>query len=1135
MRKFIAVFIAILLVFTNTISVFAKAMVLSDDIVILYTNDIHSYIDGPLSYDVISAIKKNLQKKYKYVFLVDAGDHIQGTVYGSMDKGESIIRMMNEAGYDIATLGNHEFDYGMEGCLNAISLAKFPYVSSNFHHMENGVNGENVLDSYKIFDCGDEKLAIIGITTPESISKSTPKYFQDENGSFIYEISGGDNGEELQADLQKAIDEAKAEGATKLIALGHLGIDPSSKPWTSEEAIEGISGLDVFIDGHSHSIVEEKIVKDKSENNVILTQTGEYFNRIGMMLINSETDEIKTDFIEYEEILANDGEAVEGYKLSSELYKETELIINDDVKKIKDEWIEKIDKKLGDKIGTTKLKLDNYDEEENRLVRVQETNSGDFVTDALYYLFDDMGLDVDVAIMNGGGIRNTAVTGELSYKTCKDMHTFGNVACLERVTGQQILDALEWGARFVGESEYGGFLQTSGLTYKIDTSIPNTVKEDEKGNWVNAPEKYRVYDVKVYNKKTNAYEPLELDSSYNLAGHNYTLRDLGDGYTMFNGAENILDYVMEDYMVLAYYIQGFKNGTIEAVNSPLLEKYPDMLLDYSRVEGSGRIEIAENPQEEIFDDEVWVAGVKVTEENKNDVLNDGGSVKYDPVTDTITLKDASIINDSGHGIYSYGINLTVNGIDTEAQGSNDISSNIVEEKGIDENGEEYILATPAYCIYSEGDGFSENGGLTITGTLGKLIAKESDGIFADGDIVIKGYIDDISCSGGISSGICNNFNSIIIEESGKIGNITSKEYNGISANGDIIIKGNVGNINGGGYAGLYAVGGDIIITGEVKSITGDEVGIEAYNKVVDWDNNGNEIYEIGNITINGKIGEVKGGSVGAYAEGNLNISGSVNIIATGEVEENARACSVGGEIKLSSEDIVLEPKAYQITKYLVDSYENDEGLVEIWQNVILNSNGEPALTAKFEGWVNPFKDVKDEDWYYKDIEYASMNKLLNGVTEDSFEPNAYLTRAMLVTILYRAEGEPIISNGFAFSDVDMSSYYSKAVFWAKQNNIISGTSETTFSPNENITREQIALIIYRYAKYKGYDVSIAESTNILSYKDYNKISEYAIPAIQYMVGSDLMKGKATSIINPKDNATRAEMTAILHRFIELNK
>ena len=568
-----------------------------EDIVILYTNDVHTYIDKPLSYDVLAALKSELQEIYGNVLLVDAGDHIQGTAYGSMDKGESIIKLMNSAGYDLATLGNHEFDYGMEGTMDVISWADFSYVSCNFYKEEAGVRGENVLEPYRLFDIGGQKIAFVGITTPESFTKSTPAYFQDEAGNYIYGISGGEDGQALYTDVQSAIDAARAEGAELVIALGHLGVDPSSKPWTSEEVIANVSGLDAFIDGHSHTVVFDTQVNGKDGESVELTQTGEYFGSIGMMLIDGESGEISTAPIGYTEItetvtdeagnpvLNEAGEEetqVVGYEFDSQLYEGKTWLSDADTAAIKDAWIAEIDTQLGQLIGSTQLVLDNYDASGSRLVRSQETNTGDFTADALYYLFDSMGLDVDVAVMNGGGIRNEAVTGELSYKTAKTIHTFGNVACLQTVTGQQLLDALEWGARSVGTGEEcGGFLQVAGITYKVDSQWPSSVQMDDKGVWIGGPTGgYRVYDVMVYNRETDAYEELDLEANYNLAGYNYTLRDLGDGFNMFSSAVNVLDYVMEDYMVLANYIQAFENGEVGAANSPLAAKYPGMLLDY---------------------------------------------------------------------------------------------------------------------------------------------------------------------------------------------------------------------------------------------------------------------------------------------------------------------------------------------------------------------------------------------------------------------------------------------------------------------------------------------------------------------------------------------------------------------------
>ncbi len=524
-----------------------------ETVTIFYTNDVHTYIDNvpneekgekvAIRYSTVAALRKNTEN----AILVDAGDHAQGTAYGSMDKGEVISKLMSASGYDVATLGNHEFDYGMTGCQNIVKWAQFPYVSCNFYNEENGVVGDPVLAPYEVIEVGGVKVAFIGITTPETFTKSTPAYFQNEKGEYIFGIAGGTDGKALYEAVQKAIDAARLE-ADYVIALGHLGVDESSAPWRSTDVIENTCGLDAFIDGHSHTETESKEVMDKDGHAVLLTQTGEYFDAIGQMIITADGT-ITTKLLTHAEL--------------------TDVVPDEEVKGLEDAWITEIDEMLGEVIGSVSYTFDNYDAEGNRLVRKQETNTGDFVADALVYLFENIGLDVDFAIMNGGGIRNKAITGELTYKSCKKIHTFGNVACLVTIKGQQILDALEWGAQALPDVEDGGFLHVSGLRYTVDASIPSTVQADDKGIWIGGPTgEYRVKDVQVFDQEKQEFVPLDPEAEYNIAGYNYTLRDLGDGFSMFRGADTVLDYVMEDYMVLANYIGSFDDGAVVGYEEP---------------------------------------------------------------------------------------------------------------------------------------------------------------------------------------------------------------------------------------------------------------------------------------------------------------------------------------------------------------------------------------------------------------------------------------------------------------------------------------------------------------------------------------------------------------------------------------
>ena len=546
------------------------------DVTILYTNDVHTYIDNKSpkpTYAAIAALKKSIEDTGRDVLLVDAGDHIQGTAYGSMDDGATIIELMNEAGYDLATPGNHEFDYGMARAKAVIQEADFPYVSCNWVDLRTGFN---VLPSVKFFFVGGRKIAFVGVTTPETFTKSTPAYFMnDAQTKYIYDILGGEDGQKLYDAVQKAIDKAEFWGADTIIGLGHLGVDPSSSPWTSEEVIAHTHGFTAFIDGHSHTVMANKQVTDASGKAVTLTQTGSYFKNIGKMTVGAD-GAITTELIDTYEGL----DAAVAATASN--------------------WISAVDDMLGEEIavGDTKFYI-NDPATGKRRIRSGETNLGDFVADGIYTYFNEIEeLHCDVAIMNGGGIRTDVEAGPWSFKTCKTVSPFGNVACLMSVTGQQIQDALEFGARFAGAEgkENGGFLQVAGARYTIHPMIPNTVQTNDKNVWTGSAATPRVSNVEIYDKTTGTYKPLDPNATYALAGMNYTLRNLGDGFAMFDGATLIKDYVSEDYLVMSSYAAMFggvdANGLphLASANSPLAD-YPGYLLNYEDPHGAGRIQM----------------------------------------------------------------------------------------------------------------------------------------------------------------------------------------------------------------------------------------------------------------------------------------------------------------------------------------------------------------------------------------------------------------------------------------------------------------------------------------------------------------------------------------------------------------
>ena len=546
------------------------------EVTILYTNDVHTYIDKQapeLTYAAIAALKQSYQNAGKKVLLVDAGDHVQGTAYGSMDQGASIIELMNAAGYDVATPGNHEFDYGMDRAKELMRDADFPYLSCNWVDLRTNLR---VLPEIKVFVRGGVRIAFVGITTPETFTKSTPAYFMNKaQTKYIYDILGGEDGQKLYSAVQKAVDKAKCL-ADVVIGLGHLGVDPSSSPWTSEEVIAHTTGFDAFIDGHSHTVMENKQVADASGRLVTLTQTGSYFANVGEMTI------------------APDGTI--STRLVSTYDQEDVAVAAEQAA-----WVNTVDDMLGEKIAVADTKFYITDPATGkRRIRSGETNLGDFVADGIYTYFNEVEqLHCDIAIMNGGGIRSDEDAGYWTFKTCKQVSPFGNVACLMSVTGKQIQDALEFAARFAGAEgkENGGFLQVAGATYEIHTDIPNTVQTDDKNVWIgSATGTPRVQNVKIYDRANGTYVPLDENKTYALAGMNYTLRNLGDGFAMFDGAELIKDYVSEDYLVMSTYAMIF--GGVDAEGLPhlssansVLAEYPGYLLDYENPYGAGRISI----------------------------------------------------------------------------------------------------------------------------------------------------------------------------------------------------------------------------------------------------------------------------------------------------------------------------------------------------------------------------------------------------------------------------------------------------------------------------------------------------------------------------------------------------------------
>ena len=504
------------------------------DLVVLFTSDVHCGIDQGFGYAGLVAIRDNL-KKTNHVLLVDNGDAIQGEPVGTMTTGDAIITLMNSVGYDIAIPGNHEFDYGMDRFLELAGKARFPYISCNFNK-----EGELVFEPYVIKEFDGVKVAFVGVTTPKTITSSTPKYFQDDDGNYIYGFMQDDTGEGVYNAVQTAVDAAREAGAQYVVALGHVGNEETCAPWTYADIIANTTGIDAFLDGHSHD-TDQVTMKNADGVDVLRSACGTKLGGVGWLKIEAATGKLTTGLYTWDNAVSAP-ELLGIQNNASQAVKAATTALN---------------QKLGQKVAKSAVDLTIYDPEAVdqsgkpiRIVRNAETNLGDLCADAYR---DQSG--ADIAFVNGGGVRTSLKAGDITLGDILKVHPFGNAMCVVEATGQQILDALEFGARNV-PGENGGFLQVSGLTYEIHTYIESTATTDSNGMFTGVTGEYRVKNVMVDGK------PLELDKVYTLASHNYMLKNGGDGFNMFMDCKLLVDESMLDNQVLINYISGTLEGVI---------------------------------------------------------------------------------------------------------------------------------------------------------------------------------------------------------------------------------------------------------------------------------------------------------------------------------------------------------------------------------------------------------------------------------------------------------------------------------------------------------------------------------------------------------------------------------------------
>lgn len=494
------------------------------NIVVMYENDVHCATDG---YAKFAALRSEYKAQTPYVTTVSAGDFVQGGVIGTLTNGDGIVKIMNKVGYDIVTPGNHEFDYGMKQlyhllneCLDATT------VCANFCHYP---SMETVFKPYVIKEYGKVKVAYIGLTTAKTLTSTSPSNYQDGNGNKIYDFMNSQLGEQTN----RMVEKVRSEGANYVVLIAHLGdgIVPDCK--NALDIIHETQGIDVVLDGHYHTVINDSLVANSEGKVVHYTSTGTKFQNMGVLTINT-TGSISTHLVE------------------TATYAKTDTEVQAFVDKINEEVMA-----AGDYvIGKTDFDLSINDADNKRIVRNQESALGNFIADSYMDLFD-----TNVAMVNGGGLRESLKRGDITYNNVLAVTPFSNTMCSATITGQQLLDGLEYSYSLL-PNESGSFIHVGGMRMNIDLSVhAEFVKEDGLFVAVAEGSPRRVSNLEIYNKATGQYEPMNPSRTYTVASSNYILRELGCSGA-FRYAKPDVDLGITDVEATVKYLRDKLNGII---------------------------------------------------------------------------------------------------------------------------------------------------------------------------------------------------------------------------------------------------------------------------------------------------------------------------------------------------------------------------------------------------------------------------------------------------------------------------------------------------------------------------------------------------------------------------------------------
>ena len=520
--------------------------VLSDDIVIIHINDVHCGLNDTVGYDGFALYREELKKQYKNVISVDVGDHVQGGTLGAISDGEAIINIINEIGFDVSILGNHEFDYGIEQLEKLKGEISSNYISANFCYKK---TNEPVFEPYKIIQVvtssGDnKKIAFIGLTTPLTFSKTYLSTLK-EDGDYIYDFLS--SGNKLYETTQNYINEVRnEENVDYVILLTHFGM--KIEEYTSDFLLSKLEGVDAILDGHTHKIYNE-LSKDKNQNEIYIAQTGTKLESIGILILKANGEIISKNINEIPEPT----DKTNAIKINrGKIERWVDKQINEYINTLWDSYKDELNEIFGNLNFDIIVKPEDNGDSHTIFCRYKECSLGDLISDAIR----DAG-NGEISILNGGGVRNSLKKGIITRGKVIDTLPWFNNIVVKELSGQDILDALEFGvSKFPQVS--GGFPQVSGITFKIDDSFESTVETDSNGIFISVKGKRRVWNVKINGND------LDVNRIYNASLLEFIAAG-GDGYSMLAKNKVINESLITDTDAVAFYIKNNLEGNIPEI------------------------------------------------------------------------------------------------------------------------------------------------------------------------------------------------------------------------------------------------------------------------------------------------------------------------------------------------------------------------------------------------------------------------------------------------------------------------------------------------------------------------------------------------------------------------------------------